>query len=140
MELERPGEEKKKRWEAKMVAKSGGDSESTESSEVDKKSSVVAVSGLEVETEVRSYMELKFLMKIDEVEETDDDDDDDDISCLEGGEVGKVIGKHFNFEKQRLKFFLIMLDIFSCYTYSISSEMEEKLRCIYRCALEEMTA
>lgn len=54
MEFERPGDEKKKRWEAKTVAKSGGDSESTESSEVDKKSSVVRVSDLEVESEVRS--------------------------------------------------------------------------------------
>lgn len=102
------------------MAKSGGDSESTtESSEVDRKSSVVvAVSDLEVESEVvRSYKELKFLMKIDDAEETDDDDDDAAewplCSCLEGGEDGRVIGKHFNFEKQLLKFFQIMLDIFS---------------------------
>lgn len=30
MELERPGEEKKKRWEAKTVAKSGGDSSASD--------------------------------------------------------------------------------------------------------------
>ena len=41
MELERPGEEQNKRWEAKMVAKSGGESVSSESSEEEKKSAVV---------------------------------------------------------------------------------------------------
>lgn len=33
MELERPGEEKKKRWEAKTVAKSGGESVAASESE-----------------------------------------------------------------------------------------------------------
>lgn len=56
-ELEGPGEEKKKRCEAKAAAKSGGDWSESESSEPEeKKSSVVAevegVKYLEVELEV----------------------------------------------------------------------------------------
>lgn len=47
MELERPGEEKNKRWEAKMVAKSGVESVSSESSEEEKKSAVERVRDLE---------------------------------------------------------------------------------------------
>lgn len=36
MELERPGDEKKNRWDAKMAAKSGGESESESESEEEK--------------------------------------------------------------------------------------------------------
>lgn len=49
MELELPGVEKKNRWEAKMVAKSGGESVSTkssESSEEEKKSELVLKEGV----------------------------------------------------------------------------------------------
>lgn len=47
MELERPGEEKKKRWEAKTEAKSGGGggSQESESEEEEKKSSVESWGG-----------------------------------------------------------------------------------------------
>lgn len=72
MELEWPGVEKKKRWEAKTVAKSGGGGEwsvSSESSEEEEKNSVVE-EVREVECwvcdEVRLYKELKFFMMIDE--------------------------------------------------------------------------
>lgn len=58
-ELEGPGEEKKKRCEAKAAAKSGGDWSESESSEQDEKKSswsvvaeVVGVKYLEVELEV----------------------------------------------------------------------------------------
>ena len=52
MELERPGEEKKKRWEANMVAKSGGDSASESESEDRKLVSIEAVKrDLEVEVD-----------------------------------------------------------------------------------------
>ncbi len=76
MELERPGEEKNKRWEAKMVAKSSGESVSSESLEEEKKSTVERVRDLEavgVESdEVRSERELKFLMMVDVVGEVGD--------------------------------------------------------------------
>jgi hypothetical protein len=77
MELERPGEEKNKRWEAKMVAKSSGESVSSESSEeAEKKSTVERVRDLEavgVESdEVRSERELKFLMMVEVVGEVGD--------------------------------------------------------------------
>ena len=52
MELERPGEEKKKRWEANMVAKSGGDLASKSKSEDMKSVSVEGVKrDLELEAE-----------------------------------------------------------------------------------------
>lgn len=52
MELERPGEEKKKRWEANTVAKSGGDSASESESEDRKSASVEGViRDLEVEAD-----------------------------------------------------------------------------------------
>lgn len=73
MELEWPGVEKKKRWEAKTVAKSGGGGEwsvSSESSEEEEKNSVMVEEVREVECwvsdEVRLYKELKFFMIIDE--------------------------------------------------------------------------
>lgn len=64
MEFELPGEEKKKRSEAKTVEISGIESESSESSDEEKKSSVEQVRDLELELEsddLRSYRELKLL-------------------------------------------------------------------------------
>lgn len=55
IELERPGEEKKKRWEANTVAKSGGvESESETSSESEDMKSVSSVKGVKRDFEVEA--------------------------------------------------------------------------------------
>lgn len=74
MEFELPGEEKKKRWEAKAEVKSGMQSPS-ESVEENNSSSVAAAAAVVVEEEVpdfevekseqlASYKELKFLKTV----------------------------------------------------------------------------